>query len=75
MRGWKTCEDYWALVGMDVPFDKMYLSHDCCISCHDDRDEGYEMMSLFEDNDYGKAEIGEVCCAVKRAMDDAGVLP
>ena len=44
-----------------------FNSTDCCDSCHDDAEAGYEMIGL-----YGKKTgqyIGEVCCRVKQQYD------
>ena len=42
----------------NIPFD-------CCISCHEDSDDGYDMI----EEELGKNRITEVCCGVSRALD------
>lgn len=56
----KDCSDFAELVGWEKPTPG-YLPKQCCDSCHDDRQDGYEMLEPPD------GSPGEVCCAVAKA--------
>lgn len=66
----KDCWDYYSQIGWVPPpppkgvSPKYVLAHECCYSCHEDRDMGYELIDVWE----GNRIVGEVCCAVSRAL-------
>ena len=49
-----------------------YESPNCCDSCHQDDEAGYFGLNEVED---GRTVIGLVCCSVKRALIEDGILP
>ena len=50
------------------------LSSDCCSSCHDDWDEGYDSPIEYEyEDDEGYHVWARVCCRVGGDLDEAGV--
>ena len=51
----KFCSDY-------VGTKPGYLTPVCCISCHEDRDYGFQLLSAPDDDD------SEICCAVYRFL-------
>lgn len=55
---------YCAVVGAELGLEVMpgYLPRECCDSCHDDDDEGYEGLIWLDDDT-------QVCCAIARLVD------
>jgi len=43
----------------------MHFKGACCLSCHDDGEEGYPMCFI----NFGKERESEVCCAIANAYD------
>ena len=64
-----TCSDLYERVGWTA--EEGYLSGRCCISCHEDADEGYVPLPVADVD--GKA--AQVCCAVLIAVDEKGSAP
>jgi len=59
----KGCREIAAELGLPVP-DSPWLPAECCWSCHEDADEGYEDLIWLDDG-------SQVCCAILRAMEAA----
>ena len=52
-------------------FIRIGLPDECCISCHEDDDDGYEMIFLKVDD---HSEIDAyICCGMSRAIEEQEV--
>jgi hypothetical protein len=61
------CREAWAALGNpEVP--EGYLPPGCCVSCHEDEDEGY---SALMDRTLPDGRLAEVCCHVAGLLDAA----